>query len=656
MTYTHVLRPIEIGNVTIRNRIVRAAHSTRLGAGSITEDLIAYHEARAKGGVGLTILEILGVHQSSPSYISWSQQTEDGYRRLVDRIRPLGMTLFQQLWHGGHHAVAIDGGPPWAVSDIPSPYVNNVPQPMSKMMIDELVGSFATMARKCEDVGLQGIEVHGAHGYIFGQFLSPIFNNREDDYGGSLENRARFTIEVMEAIRANVSKDMVVGIRVGDDLAPGGAGADDYLYVIHELEERGIIDFVDVSLGNYQVLDHIMAGMHEPAGYELSAAVPITRAVKLPTMVTGRFRTLEEADQVIRAGDADMVSMVRALIADPDIVAKSMAGNEDQVRPCIGCNQGCIGATLAGMRFGCAVNPSAGFEVTRGDNRLAPTEDPKKVLIVGGGPAGMEAARVAALRGHEVVLVEAEPHLGGTLKLASRPPTRRTIADITTWLEQEVYRLGVDVRLSTYMEVDEIVEHGAHYNLIATGSMPRMDGIQQDDPTIPIIGMDQPHVISSNELFYETRRNWGKHAVVIDETGHYEAVGSAEYLMTQGMSVTFVTRHISFAPRVQTALMTDAALKRMSQMGGIDIRTRTRAVEIREKSVIIRPTNATDDTNMREEIPADLVVFISPNRPNRDLHDELILRGLHAKLIGDAYGPRFLERATKDGHFSASAL
>jgi NADPH-dependent 2,4-dienoyl-CoA reductase/sulfur reductase-like enzyme len=246
--------------------------------------------------------------------------------------------------------------------------------------------------------------------------------------------------------------------------------------------------------------------------------------------------------------------------------------------------------------------------------------------------------------------------LGGALKLASRPPTRRTIGDITNWLEQEIYRLGVEVRLSTYMEVDEIIEHGADYNLIATGAMPRMDGIQQDDPTIPIKGMDQPHVISSNELFYDSRRDWGKHAVVIDETGHYEAVGSAEYLLSQGVSVTFVTRHISFAPRVQTALMTDAALKRMALMGGINVRTRTRAVEIRKDSVLIRPTNAVEGSNVNEELSADLVVFISPNRPNRDLYDELVQRGLHARLIGDAYGPRFLERATRDGHYCAAAL
>jgi 2,4-dienoyl-CoA reductase-like NADH-dependent reductase (Old Yellow Enzyme family)/thioredoxin reductase len=656
MAYTHVLRPLKIGNTEIRNRIVRAAHSTRLGGGTMTEDLIAYHELRAKGGVGLTILEILGVDQSSPSYISWSQHTEDGYRRLVDRVRPLGMTLFQQLWHGGHHAAPADGSPPWSASDIPSPMANTVPQAMTKAMIDGIVEAYAKFARKCEDVGLEGVEVHGAHGYLPSQFLSGVFNKREDDYGGSLENRARFFIEVMTAIRSTVSKNVAVGVRVGDDLALHGAGAEDYLYVVRTLEENGVIDFVDVSLGNYQVFPLMMAGMHEPAGYELPTSVPITRKVKSPTIVTGRFRTLEEADQVIRSGDADMVSMVRALIADPDIVKKSMAGSPEQVRPCIGCNQGCIGSTLAGGRFGCAVNPGAGFEASRGDQMLKAVEVPKNVLIVGGGPAGMEAARVAALRGHKVVLAEAEPQLGGALKLACRAPTRRGIWDIAVWLEQEVYRLGVDVRLSTYMDLDAVVAHRADYNLIATGSLPRMDGIQQSNPSVPIKGMEQPHVLSSNDFFYKLRQAYGKSAVVIDDTGHYEAVGVAEYLVSQGVAVTFVTRHISFAARVETALMAEPALRRISQLGQFDVRTRTHAIEIKTASVIVAPTYAAEGTNLTTEVPADLVIFVSPNRSNRELFDELVAEGLHARVIGDANAPRFIDRATKDGHFCAAEI
>jgi hypothetical protein len=396
--------------------------------------------------------------------------------------------------------------------------------------------------------------------------------------------------------------------------------------------------------------------MHEPTGYEMPTSAPVTTGVRLPTIVTGRFRTLEEADQVIRSGEADLVGMTRAHIADPDIVAKTLAGHPEQVRPCIACNQGCVGNLLGPRRrVGCVVNPGAGWEQTIGDDKLTPAAKPMKVLVVGGGPAGLEAARVAALRGHSVVLAEAQTRLGGALKLAARAPTRHGMLDFVSWLESEVYRLGVEVRLGAYLEAEDVVAMAADAVIVATGSTPRLDGIQASNPGEVMAGFDRPNVISSHTLFEEARRTWGATAVVVDDVGHYEGIAAAEHLVGQGAAVTYVTRHLSFAPGVETALMTEPALQRLSR-GDFSMRLRTRALSVEDGVVVLAPTYLPAETNRRELAPADVVVFISANRPNRELHDEISGWAPRLSLVGDAHAPRFLEVAVHEAHRIAATL
>ena len=323
MTFTHVMTPVRLGPVEIKNRIVRSAHATGIGAAGMTDDLIAYHLARARGGVGLSIIEILSVHPTSPASLNaFVPALGDGYAKLVEAVRSHGMKLFQQIWHGGHHANPLDGSPPWSASDVPGPHSTTVPIAMTKAMIDEIVGAYASAARKCEEWGLDGVEIHCAHGYLPAQFLSPNANKRDDAYGGPFENRARFALDVLAAVRGSVSAKVAVGIRVAPDFVAGGVGPGENLRLAQMLEARHLIDFVDVSAGNYQSFPKMIGGMHEPLGYELETSVPITRDVKSPTIVIGRVRTLEEADQIIRAGDADMVGMTRAHIADPDLIRR----------------------------------------------------------------------------------------------------------------------------------------------------------------------------------------------------------------------------------------------------------------------------------------------------------------------------------------------
>jgi 2,4-dienoyl-CoA reductase-like NADH-dependent reductase (Old Yellow Enzyme family)/thioredoxin reductase len=626
-----------------------------LSFGTMSDAVIAYHEERALKGVGLIINEIGSVHSSTAGFMDiFSPAAEDGMRKFADRVKAHGTKVFQQLWHGGHYA-GFDGAVPWSASDVPNIVRRVVPIRMTKGMIDEIIGAYAECARRMEECGLDGVEVHCAHGYLPHQFLSLATNDRDDNYGGSFENRARFTLEVLAAVRDAVSPDFVVGVRVGTDLAPGGVGLEDTLRITHMLEERRLIDFVDVSVGNYNRNDKMIGGMNEPAGYEMPTSIPITRAVALPTLVTGRFRTLEEADQVIRAGDADMVGFVRAMIADPNLIVKSLAGESERVRPCIACNQACVANLLIGLASECTVNAGAGHELERGDHLLEPVSLPRTILVVGGGPAGLEAARVAATRGHKVILAEASPSLGGSVRAAAKVPTRHTLIDIVTWLEEEVYRLGVDVRLSTYLDAEGVLEIGADAVVVATGAMVRMDGVQISHPGEPIRNIGRKGVISSTELFMAAPANLGRSAVVIDDTGHFEGLGSAEFLINQGLEVTYVTPCVELAPLARTTLMVEPYLQRM-QGKPFRYMIRTRGIAIEEGEAVVGPAHlsCTDVDSVR--LPADTVVVISHNRPNRDVYDELLGQVEYLHIVGDAKSPRYLQAAIHEGHKAGAAV
>ena len=657
MPLTHVHTPINLGPVALKNRVVRTAHATNLGAGTMNDALIGYHLARAEGGVGLSIIEILSVHPSTPATLNvFIPDIGDAYRKLVAAVRPHGMKLFQQLWHGGHNALPLDGSPPWSASDVPSPTIGVTPVPMTQAMIDEIVAAYADTARKCEEWGLDGVEIHCAHGYLPAQFLSPNANRRSDGYGGSFENRLRFLREVVAAVRQAVSVNFAVGVRVAPDQSAGGIGVEDVQRAVQALEDEHLIDFVDVSLGDYHAFPKLIGGMHEPMGYEMPTSAPIARAARTPAIVTGRFRTLEEADQIIRLGDADLVALTRAHIADPQLVNKTLAGHPEQVRPCIACNQGCVGGLLGpAARMGCTVNPAIGAEDSLDDTRLTPVATPRRVLVVGGGPAGMEAARVAALRGHTVTLAEAADDLGGTLRIAARAPQRHGIADIAVWLEQEIYRLGVDVRLSTYLSADDIRSLAPDAVILATGSLPRMDGIQLSHPGEPIAGIARPHVLSSWDLLLERPPRPVKSAVVIDDVGHYEGIAAAEHLLAQGAEVHFVTRHAAFAHQMEAALSAEPALQRFAR-GRFTLHLRTRALAIGQNDVELLPAYLPAGGPGAFRVPAERVVFISHNAPNRELASELATSGIPLQIIGDANAPRFLPVAIREGRLAGMAV
>ena len=656
MSLELIFSPITINGLDIKNRIARASHGTSYGRGTITDDLVAYHEARAKSGVGLNILEATVVHRSSANHTvdAVDDSIIPGFAMLARSSQKYGMRTFVQLWHGGHRWAPASGQAPISASDVPCPLgLVNTPFAMTRDQIDEITEAYADAAVRVQKGGLDGVELHFGHGYLIHQFLCPLTNRREDEYGGDLENRMRFGVGVLEAVRDRVGRDYPVGIRLSDYNVPGGLTPQEAGEVVARLCAAKSVDYVSGSMGSPYSIATMLGAMDQPAGYMLSSAEPIVARADVPTMIAGRYRTLDEGEQALKEGLADMVSFVRPMIADPDLVAKTARGEAERVRPCIACNQGCIGGIrTAQQRMACTVNPAVGYERALSEDLIARAERPRKVVVVGGGPAGMEAARLAALHGHTVVLMEAQPTLGGTINLARRAPKLAAIGDITYWQEQELYHLGVDIRLSTYAEADEVLAEAPEVVIVATGSLPRRDGLQAARPEAPVPGFDKPHVVSSHEVMLLPAERFGRSAVVFDDVGHYEAIAAAEQLITHGLKVTFVARHSSFAPQIEVIVRTSPALRRLRQ-GDFTLVVGGRLVEIGEGVCTLGYL----DGEQTWEAPADTVVFVSYNEAQSDLYRALGGGTRQPKpyalhLIGDANAPRDLLMAIREGHMA----
>lgn len=651
--YRRLREPITIGNCTVPNRIVRTAHATGFAFGVVSDRLIAYHEARARGGVGLHFLEIASVHPTSPgSLMAFDDIVIDGLSRIAERIHVHGMRVFQQLWHGGANAKPLDGTPSWAPSEVPEPTYNTLPQPMTQTMIDEVVGGFAAAARRCEQAGLDGVEVHGAHGYLVGQFLSPKTNERTDDYGGPLENRVRFASEVLAAIRAAVSPGFPIGIRLsGTEGIPDGIQPEEAAATAAMLEARGLVDFVNVSMGSYYAFPKFIGAMHEPLGYELPTSGVVTAAVKVPRIVTGRIMDLHDAERVLADGIADLVSMVRATIADPELVAKSFGGAEDRVRPCISCNQACVGGLFGpAMAVGCVVNPDAGHEHL-GNDPFPPVDQPRKVLVIGGGPAGLEAANTAARRGHRVVLCEAADELGGQVRWARRAPHRQDVAAITNWLGDECKRVGVEIRTGALVDRHYVDREAADVVILASGGESRRDGRQRARPGVDVPGVDLPHVVTPSDVL----GGWGRAAervVVFDDTGGIAAVSVAEHLLEHGHVVTLVTSWDEVGAGLGASLQREPAQQRLRSYPGYAERTRRALVAIDEDSVRIDAL----DGSSPETLPAQLVVLETGADPRRELLDDLLAAGYDVRLVGDALEASDLQHAVASGRDAGQSL
>ncbi|OQY58979.1 MAG: NADH:flavin oxidoreductase [Desulfobacteraceae bacterium 4572_88] len=477
----HLFAPIRIGNMTAKNRLLMPAMSINFGVdeqGNVTEQLTEYFVARAKGGTGMMLVGGGAVHPTGlelPKLPTlWDDAQIPALRKMVEAVRPYGAKFGMQLMHGGRQSYHDNKVAP---SPLPAEaVVKGIPRELSIPEIHEMASAFGDSARRCRDAGFDFIEVHGAHGYLINQFLSKNSNKRTDEYGGSFENRIRFLLELFRDIKDKTSADFPVGIRInGNDYIKDGWTLGESLKLAVILEEQGV-DYLHVSAGVYGSTELTIPSMYVEHGCFVHLAEAVKKKVSIPVITVGRIKSPEFADRIIKEGKADVVSMGRSLLADPELANKAQAGDLSRIRPCIGCCLGCIHNVLALEPGACVANPDVGREYQLKDEDKADVS--KKILVIGAGPAGLGAARMAALRGHQVAVCDERGHIGGLIRLAAVPPGRGETMDIVRFLKNELDHLKVEMRLNIDLTQEFVDSVSQDEVILATGSLPEMPVIK----------------------------------------------------------------------------------------------------------------------------------------------------------------------------------
>jgi len=641
--FPRLFSPLAIGGVTLPNRIVSSGHDTVMADhGQISDRLIAYHEARARGGVGLIVVQVAGIHETARYTSHVMMATDDscipGYRALAAAVKPHGTALFGQLFHPGREVMDLaDGTLTVAVapSAVPTERFRVMPRPLRLAEIRAIADGYGQAAARLQRAGLDGVEVVASHGYLPSQFLNPAANLRDDEYGGTPENRLRFLREAFRSIRRHCGPEFVAGLRISlDERDPSGLPADIAFAASVALAEEGLADYLNVTTGTSASLagsDHIAPDMTSSNGYVAPLSAKLRAAVGVPVLVAGRINQPQEAEQIIAAGQADACVMTRALICDPELPGLAEAGQTDDIRACIGCNQACIGHFHLGFPISCIQHPETGRERLYGIRR--PTGRPKKVMVVGGGPAGLKAAAVAAERGHDVTLYEAAARLGGQVLLAERLPGREEFGGAITNLSREAVRAGVTVQLRSAMGLSEIRAQSPDLVVVATGARPYRP---------PLEVMDSPWISDAWAVIRHPDIAPAGKIVVADARGDWVGLGAARLLAAAGHEVT-----LAVGGYVRDRLLAAVARQR------ITVLPLTRPYGVDQDTVYLQHV-LTEEPVLVEGV-AGLVLACGAS-PAGELLETLESAGQRAIGIGDCLAPRTVEEAVLDGLVAASAV
>ncbi len=653
--YPNLFSPLRLGPRVARNRITYSAHSAYYGEGETgwpSERHIAYHRDRARGGAGFGVIEGARVLPnslpSSRGLGAFNPAALPMYRRLAEATVGEGLPTVVQLLHMGRQTNSAGSRLPlYAPSAIPCGLNREVPHAMGRRDIREVVEAFGRAARLVDSAGFDGVEVHAAHGYLIQQFMSPLSNRRSDEYGGSLDNRLRFAFEVIETVRAALGPDRIVGVRLsGDEFAPEGLALPEMVEVARRLAASGLVDYLSISQCNYTTSfptmipdESFVEGAFVYLASEIRRAVPT-----LPIFTVGRIKRAEHAERILAEGHADAVVMTRALIADPALPSKLLAGWPDDVRGCISCNQGCVGMIHADKPMTCLQNPAAGYEATWGLAVPPRTRRPRRVVVVGGGPAGLEAAITAAEAGHRVTLLERSDRLGGAINLALRLPKRHDFAEVIRWRQHMLDRLGVDVQLGVEATAAELLALAPDAIVVATGARPVR-------PAYP--GLTR--ALTVEEILREEVRVAG-HVLLIDETGTWKGAGFADWLLDAGCRVTVLTTYATIGADVPAVSLIPLKQRIYGKGAAVHVHSALRRVESGCPVV----ANVYGGSEQRLD-PADHVVAALPGEADDALYRELEAlveagAGFELHGAGDCYAPRDALDAIRDGHRIARLL
>ena len=655
--YENVFSPFRFGNVEVKNRIESSPILPCLTTpdGFVTREMIEFYQSFARGGTGIVTVGDAAIdYDYAPGHSMQLNLGDDrvvfGLSTLVEAVQKYGAKASIELNHAGRWAspAVLSGKNPIGPSPIPTEVEEMIARqegrrkvPVTEMnqdMIDQVIDNFASAAHRCVRAGFEMVMVHGAHGHLLAQFVSPSSNKRTDSYGGSLENRARFVIEVLTAIRRRVGNSLALEYRVsGDELVPDGMHEEETIEFLKMIQDK--IDLVHVSLGVITDIKYIayhMPPTYLPHAYNVHRAEKIKKALRIPVTCVGAILDLDTADKIIAEGKADIVAMARAHIADPGIVNKTYRGELDDIRPCLRCGF-CVERARQFYPVRCAVNPLIGREIEY--RYIPPPEKKKKVIVVGGGPGGMEAALIASSRGHQVTLYEKEKELGGALRIAASPSFKADMKRYLDWLIKKTQQAPVEIKLSTEATAASLKAAKPDVLIVAVGAEPII-------PDIP--GAKKPNVVIANDV--DTGKAKTGETVVVAGAG-LTGCETALHVVQQGKKVTVIDIISELEIAKDATLLNKLCLMELLHQHGVEFKTGVKLEAITDKGAIVIDKNWN-----RSEIPADTVVLAMGVKSRYETVKALQGLAREVYVVGDCSSPRNLMAAIHDAFNIAAEI
>ncbi len=650
--YRYLWTPLTLGPVTVRNRIVFSAHLTNYARdGKPTEQHAAYYGARAAGGAGLIITEEHSTHPTDWPYEKlihgFHRDVIPGYRRITDEVHRHGVPIFAQINHNGGQASSMYSRlPVWAPSPVADPLFREVPKAVSHAEIADIVAGYALVAEHCAEGGFDGIELQCSHSSIVRGFLSPATNKRTDEYGGSLVNRVRILAEIVAAVRKVVGNRLALGVRIcGDEFIDGGTTIDEAVEVAKLVEATGQVDYINTSIGVATAsLFMIEASMHIPPGYAMFIPSAIRKAVDLPVVGVGRFKDPLQAERALDEGHCDLVGVVRGQIADPDFASKSRSGATEDIRLCLSCNQECVGRMGLNRWLGCIENPRTGRE-SQGVGLSRPASKRRNVMVVGAGPAGLQAAIAAARNGHTVTVYEKEPVPGGQVRIAASVPNRAEFGDMIRNQIIECQRLGVTIEYGVGVWPGLVEEKKPDHVVVAMGAEP------QRPWWVP---GDAQRVCDVRDVLTGAASPTGT-VVVIDEIGFHHATSVGELLADRGCSVEIVTPGMVVGQDLGITLDMENWWMRATKKGIVQTTDLVpMGLEAGETVNTLNLLHHPTGSNVVRT--PDWVVLAVPAGPVEWLYSDLKAAGWSVERVGDCLAPRRAHAAVVEGERAGAAV
>lgn len=647
MMFPNLFSPLTIGTVEVKNRISFQPHLTNFAVDCLpSERHMYYWGERAKGGAGLIITEEMSVHPTDRAYEKlidvYHAEVLPGFKKITDYVHQYDAKIFAQINHNGQQCDGmISRLPVWAPSPVPDILFRETPKEMEPEDIEEVASYFYRSAIHVREGAFDGIEIQFGHSSLARQFLSPLTNHRSDEYGGSLENRMRAPLMFIAAVRKAVGKDFTLGIRMcADEMIPGGLDLAQVQEIGARFEESGLIDFMDLSIATFYNLYLVEGSMHTPLGYTIPLAAGMRERLKLPVFCTGRINDPVMAEKVLAAGQADMIGMCRGLICDPFLPRKAFDGRLDDIRYCVADNQGCIGRMGVNKSLGCIQNPAVGEEKQWGEGTLEKAAIKKKVFVVGGGPGGMWAAKMAGRRGHNVTLFDRNEALGGQILTAMKGSGRDEIGVIIRNEKDQVTKAGATVKLGVEVTAEQILADKPDVVIIATGSQPKEH---------PVGGADGPSVFNVWQVL-NGQAQVGEKVCLIDYDGHHRATSTAEFLADQGKTVHIITSSLfvgaELGPTQDLYLSRQRLLKKRvtftPDIAVMEVGGDSGAKFVKGFNVY---SNIWDEWG-----PFDTLVLAMGQKSDDALYTSLKGKVPELYRIGDSVAPRKVDMAIWEGH------